>query len=87
MDYRLAPEYPYPFGLEDCHSVARHLWPVLDAQGRRYQRRLALAGDSGGGTLVAGPVSINSTMIGISVGGGGLRTSGRPTMVAPTMTT
>jgi acetyl esterase/lipase len=33
--------------------VARHLWPVLDAQGRRYQRRLALAGDSGGGTFAA----------------------------------
>ena len=53
VDYRLAPEYPYPFGLEDCHSVARHLWPVLDDQGRRYQRRLALAGDSGGGTFAA----------------------------------
>jgi len=53
VEYRLAPEFPYPFGLEDCHSAARHIWPALDQTGRRYSRRLALAGDSGGGTFAA----------------------------------
>ncbi|MBU60662.1 MAG: carboxylesterase [Alcanivorax sp.] len=53
VDYRLAPEHPYPRGLEDCLAVARHLWPLLEAEGRRVERRLSLAGDSGGGTLAA----------------------------------
>ncbi len=47
VDYRLAPEHPYPRGLEDCLAVARHLWPLLEAEGRRVERRLSLAGDSG----------------------------------------
>lgn len=53
VDYRLAPEYPYPIGLQDCHSVARNIWSTLDAEGRRYSPRLALSGDSGGGTFAA----------------------------------
>ncbi|MFP1679079.1 alpha/beta hydrolase [Alloalcanivorax sp. C16-2] len=53
VDYRLAPEHPYPRGLRDCLGVARHLWALLDAEGRRVERRLSLVGDSGGGTLAA----------------------------------
>lgn len=46
-EYRLAPENPFPAGLEDCIAVYRGL---LD---RGYQGRdIALMGDSAGGNLV-----------------------------------
>ena len=45
-DYRLAPEHPYPAGVDDCFAVYRWL---LD-QGYR-ERPFALAGDSAGGSL------------------------------------
>jgi len=45
-DYRLAPEHPFPAGIDDC--LAAYRW-MLD-QGLR-QRPLALAGDSAGGSL------------------------------------
>ena len=47
VDYRLAPEHPYPAALEDCRTAL--LW----AQTRAGARGLALAGDSAGGTLAA----------------------------------
>jgi acetyl esterase/lipase len=45
-EYRLAPEHPFPAGVDDCLAVYR--W-MLD-QGYR-QRPFALAGDSAGGSL------------------------------------
>lgn len=53
VDYRLAPETPYPGGLNDCFAVVRQLWDTLAGQGLRFRRQLALAGDSGGGTFAA----------------------------------
>lgn len=46
VDYRLAPEDPYPAGLDDCHRAYR--W--LLRQGCEA-RRLVIAGDSAGGNL------------------------------------
>lgn len=45
-DYRLAPEHPFPAGIDDCLAVYR--WLV--EQGHAL-RPLALAGDSAGGSL------------------------------------
>ena len=48
VDYRLAPEHPFPAGLEDC--VAGYAW--LLATGWRSDQ-VAIMGDSAGGGLVA----------------------------------
>lgn len=53
VDYRLAPEAPYPAGLNDCLAVTRHIWRILDQQQVPAVHRLALAGDSGGATYAA----------------------------------
>ena len=53
VDYRLAPETPYPGGLNDCLVVTRQVWSLLENEGVAFERRLALAGDSGGGTYAA----------------------------------
>jgi len=45
-DYRLAPEHPYPAGLDDVTAVYRHLLTVGYAPGD-----IVLAGDSAGATL------------------------------------
>lgn len=53
VDYRLAPEYPYPAALEDCYAALRWMHTVADEL--HYPReRIAVAGESGGGGLVAG---------------------------------
>jgi acetyl esterase len=52
VGYRLAPEYPYPAGLEDCYTVLE--WAA--GCGARYGidgGRLAVLGESSGGGLAA----------------------------------
>ena len=53
VDYRLAPEHPYPGGIEDVYAVLEHVWPTLDRHNLKYQKRLSIAGDSAGGALCA----------------------------------
>jgi acetyl esterase/lipase len=53
VDYRLAPEHPYPAGIEDAEATLRQVFGLLESRGIVYQRRLALAGDSGGGAMTA----------------------------------
>ncbi len=48
LDYRLAPEYRFPAGLEDC--VAAYRWLC----GHYAPSRIAIAGDSAGGGLTVG---------------------------------
>lgn len=50
IEYRLAPEFPYPCGLDDCQAVIDKLGLLLE----NYHvdlRRITLAGDSAGGAL------------------------------------
>ena len=52
VDYRLAPEYPFPCGLEDCYSAARELF-LHGAASETAEGRIILMGDSAGGNLAA----------------------------------
>ncbi len=47
VDYRLAPEYKFPIGLEDCYVATKEVF-------RKFSRDdITLIGDSAGGNLVA----------------------------------
>ena len=53
VEYRLSPECPYPAGVTDACNVVRYIWATLDGRGIKYERRLSIGGDSGGGALAA----------------------------------
>jgi acetyl esterase/lipase len=53
VDYRLAPECPYPLGVNDAYNAVKNIWETLNGRDLNYQRRLSIAGDSAGGALCA----------------------------------
>jgi len=52
VDYRLAPEYPFPAAVDDCLASVHGLRDAADRYELRADR-VALAGDSAGGNLAA----------------------------------
>ena len=53
VDYRRAPESPFPAGLDDVLAVVRGVEDLLTARNCLHTARIALVGDSGGGALCA----------------------------------
>jgi acetyl esterase len=51
VDYRLAPEHPFPAGSDDCLAVAR--WLVDHAESEFGARDLVIGGESAGGYFAA----------------------------------
>lgn len=52
VDYLLAPEHPFPAGLEDCYYVTRGIFQNLDWFNCE-EKDITLIGDSAGGNLAA----------------------------------
>lgn len=52
VDYRLAPEHPFPEGVEDCYHVTREIFLNPDLVNCK-QTDITLIGDSAGGNLAA----------------------------------
>ncbi|MEB7760130.1 alpha/beta hydrolase [Staphylococcus equorum] len=52
VDYRLAPEHPFPAALQDCYEVTK--WATEHKEELNWDgEKLAVAGDSSGGNLAA----------------------------------
>lgn len=65
VDYKLAPEFPYPKGLQDGQNILENYSKVLE--GIEYEDTIILAGDSAGGamcsTLTSWSISSNTPHI------------------------
>ena len=53
VEYRLAPEHPFPAGLSDCYDVARTVMDQPELVGAATADDIVLIGDSSGGNLAA----------------------------------
>ncbi|KHT63495.1 hypothetical protein RJ45_11835 [Photobacterium gaetbulicola] len=63
VDYRLAPEHPYPKGLVDCIMSLEEMINTLSQLAIAFEPTISLAGDSAGGALAATLVQRNPDAI------------------------
>ena len=63
VEYRLAPEFPYPAGIDDCQYALVHYQELLSEV--KFSHQLIIAGDSAGGAICTTLASknINNTSI------------------------
>lgn len=52
VDYSLAPEKPYPNGLNDCYGAVKHIYENAEKYGID-KNKIAIGGDSAGGNFAA----------------------------------
>jgi acetyl esterase/lipase len=57
VEYRLAPEYPYPAGIDDCVYALANYQQVL--KGLNYNDQVYIVGDSGGGAICSTLASLS----------------------------
>ena len=55
VNYRLAPEHPFPIFFEDCYAAACYLYKNADTLGVDIHK-IGIGGDSAGSTLLANPI-------------------------------
>lgn len=69
VDYRLAPECPYPSALKDLIACIKGVFPMLDTLRDRldFVPRLTLIGDSGGGALCASAAHLTQFEPGVEI--------------------
>lgn len=53
VEYRRAPEYPFPVGLEDCYAATKAIYQAGEQFGTHGPEDIILIGDSAGGNLAA----------------------------------
>ena len=54
VEYRLAPEFAYPVGINDCKKVIENSFSILDKRKISYKNKdIVLIGDSAGGAIIA----------------------------------
>jgi len=63
VEYRLAPDFPYPAGIDDCQHALVHYQKLLTEV--KFSQQLIIAGDSAGGAICTTLASknINNTRI------------------------
>jgi acetyl esterase/lipase len=86
-DYRLAPEHPFPAGLEDC--VRAHEWMTTNGPcGPALAKATFIAGDSAGGSLtLATLLALRDRRKRLPIGGMPLSASTDLTLVSESMRT
>ncbi|GLX87127.1 alpha/beta hydrolase [Thalassotalea loyana] len=65
VDYRLAPEFPYPIGLTDCEFVLKNISQVL--LGINYLEKVFIVGDSAGGAICSSLAMKSQFDIGLKI--------------------